>query len=61
MARGSSVLVCTHITGFASEVCDRLGVIHRGRLLAQGTLSELLAQTSADDLEEAFVRIIGGA
>jgi len=61
LAKGSSVLVCTHITGFASEVCDRLGVIHRGRLLAQGSLSELLALTSAEDLEEAFVRIIGGA
>jgi len=36
-------------------------VIHRGRLLAQGSLSELLALTSAEDLEEAFVRIIGGA
>lgn len=56
----SAVLLCTHITTFASEVCDRLGIIHRGRLLVQGSLRELLDQASTDDLEEAFVRIIGG-
>ncbi len=61
LARGSAVLVCTHITGFAAEVCDRLGIIHRGRLLVTGTHDELLAHAGAEDLEDAFVRIIGGA
>jgi ABC-2 type transport system ATP-binding protein len=60
LSRSSAVLVCTHITGFASEVCDRLAIIHKGRLLAQGSLRELLDRASTDDLEEAFVRIIGG-
>ena len=59
LAEGSAVLVCTHVTGFAAEVGDRLGIIHKGVMLAEGPLGDLLARTGADDLEEAFVRIIG--
>ncbi len=59
LAKGSAVLVCTHVTGFAAEIGDRLGIIHKGVLLAEGTLEELLAIAGADNLEEAFIRIIG--
>lgn len=38
---GGAVLVCTHTLAFAEAVCDRVGVIRRGRLLAEGDLVAL--------------------
>jgi len=40
-------------------MCDRVAIIHRGRLQAVGTPAALIAQTGAADLEETFVRIVG--
>jgi ABC-type multidrug transport system ATPase subunit len=61
LARGSAVLVCTHVTSFAAEVADRIAIMHDGSILAMGTLGELKAATGADDLEEAFVRTVEGS
>ncbi len=40
-------------------MCDRIAIIHRGRLQAVGTPAALIARTGAADLEEAFVRVVG--
>jgi ABC-2 type transport system ATP-binding protein len=58
LARDTAVLVCTHVTSFAAEISDRLAIMHEGSILATGTLADLRDRTGADDLEEAFVRIV---
>jgi len=56
---GRCVLVSTHLMGEAQRLCDRVAIIHRGRLQATGTPAELIARTGVRSLEEAFVRIVG--
>ena len=56
---GRCVLLSTHLMGEAQRLCDRVAIIHEGRLQAVGTPADLIAQTGAADLEEAFVRIVG--
>lgn len=60
LAATSAVLICTHVTGFAEEVSDRLAIMHDGVILTTGTLTELKVATGAGDLEEAFVRTVEG-
>ena len=60
LARDAAILVCTHVTGFAEEVSDRLAIMHDGVILTTGTLTELKVATGAGDLEEAFVRTVEG-
>jgi ABC-type Na+ transport system ATPase subunit NatA len=45
------------------ELCDRAGIIHQGRLVAEGAIDELRRESGAATLEEAFFRLItrGGA
>ncbi|MBO5198612.1 MAG: ABC transporter ATP-binding protein [Lachnospiraceae bacterium] len=52
--RGKLVIVSTHIMSEAEKLCDRIGIIINGRKAAEGTLDEILAQTGASDLEDAF-------
>jgi len=40
--RGRAVLLCSHLLAEVEDVCDRIGIIDRGRMLAEGRLSELL-------------------
>jgi sodium transport system ATP-binding protein len=56
---GRCVLVSTHLMDEAQRLCDRVAVIHKGRLQALGTPAELATQTETSSLEEAFVRIVG--
>jgi len=58
--RGGSVIVSTHMLDTAEKLCDRLGVMHHGRLAAVGTLEDLrgAAQTGSHaTLEEVFLRL----
>lgn len=59
--RGKTVIYSTHVMAEAAKLCDTIGIIHRGRLLAEGTLAELLARFERPDLEEAFVAAVGEA
>jgi sodium transport system ATP-binding protein len=56
---GRCVLISTHLMDEAQRLCDRVAIVHRGRLQALGTPAELAAQTGASTLEEAFVRVVG--
>jgi ABC-2 type transport system ATP-binding protein len=60
LATDAAVLVCTHVTGFAEEVSDRLAIMHDGVIITEGTLMEIRVATGAKDLEEAFVRTVEG-
>ena len=60
--RGKAVVFSTHYLAEAELLCDRIGLLHRGRMLASGTPAALRA--SADDapsLEEAFLRLVGAS
>ena len=58
--RGKTVIFSTHVMNEAEKLCDRIGIIHNGRLLAEGTLAELRTQRNQTDLEEIFVQVVGG-
>ena len=58
--RGKTVIYSTHVMSEAEKLCDVIGIIHGGRLQAEGTRAELLARTGEPDLEEAFVKIVRG-
>lgn len=51
---GKVVIISTHIMSEAEKLCDRVGIIIDGAKVAEGTVDELLAQTGAQDLEDAF-------
>jgi sodium transport system ATP-binding protein len=56
--RGKTVIFSTHVMSEAEKLCDTIGIIHNGKLLAEGSLSELRARCGLDDLEEIFVRMV---
>ncbi|MGA0531173.1 ABC transporter ATP-binding protein [Hansschlegelia sp. KR7-227] len=55
---GIGVLWATHLVD-EIEVADKVVVLHRGRVMADGTVPELRARTGADDVGAAFLRIVG--
>jgi sodium transport system ATP-binding protein len=55
---GKTVVFSTHVMAEVEKVCDRVGIIHRGELLAEGTLPELRARFGIEDLEELFVKVV---
>ena len=57
-AEGTTIIVSSHVMDEA-ERTDRLGLVQRGRLLAEGTVAELLALGGSDRLEDAFLRLAG--
>ncbi|MFN3682859.1 MAG: ABC transporter ATP-binding protein [Fimbriimonadaceae bacterium] len=54
-----TVLYSTHAMHEAQRLCRRAIVIHGGRLVAEGSVEELIRATGAPDLERAFLRLIG--
>ena len=57
---GIAVLMSTHITSVAADIADSIGIIHKGHLIAQGTVKQLLLDTGTDNLEDAFVEVVDG-
>jgi sodium transport system ATP-binding protein len=57
--QGHCVLFSSHVMQEVAALCDRIVVIARGRVVADGTPGELRARTGKEGLEEAFVSIIG--
>ena len=60
--RGGTVLMSTHTLDTVEEMCDRIGIISGGKILACGTMTEVREQTAGGDarLEELFLRLTGG-
>ncbi len=56
---GGAVLFSTHIMEVAEQVCTRIGIIDKGRVIAEGTLSQLRNKTEGegDTLEEVFLKL----
>jgi ABC-2 type transport system ATP-binding protein len=61
--RGGTVLMSTHTLEVAEAMCDRIGIIQDGNIVACGSMEELRQQTAAGDvsLEELFLKLTGGA
>jgi sodium transport system ATP-binding protein len=55
---GKTVIFSTHIMSEVQKLCDIIGIIDDGRLLAEGTLAELRQRFGDQDLEEIFVKVV---
>jgi ABC-2 type transport system ATP-binding protein/sodium transport system ATP-binding protein len=53
---GKAAIVSTHRLDEAERLCDRFGLLHRGRMMHEGTLAELQAATGLATLTEMFLR-----
>ena len=58
---GRTVILTTHILEVAERLADRIGIIHRGRLIAEGTFTELRANHHEASLEDVFLETIRAA
>jgi len=56
---GHSVILSTHIMQEVAALCDRIIIIAKGRIAANGTAEELLQESGCESLEDAFVHLIG--
>lgn len=55
--RGTAIMLSTHDLATAQEVCHRVGIIHKGRLLAEGSATELRTVLATPSLEAAFLTL----
>ena len=59
--RGTTILMSTHVLEIAERMCDRIGIINEGKLIAEGTMSELRLQAKGQQsLEDIFLDLTGG-
>lgn len=56
--QGKCIVFSTHIMREAEKLCDRIAIMHRGHILAEGNLEQLEAEHHESDLEELFFRLI---
>ena len=56
---GQSVVLSTHIMQEVAALCDRIVIIAKGEVAADGTPEELLERSGRESLEDAFVKLIG--
>jgi len=59
---GKTIFMSTHTLEIAEQVCDRIGIISHGELIAEGTMEELrgIAREKDANLEEIFLKLTGG-
>jgi len=60
--RGGTVLMSTHTLEVAEAMCDRIAIVHHGRLAASGTMADLRRETASEGLtlEQLFLKLTGG-
>src|SRR3972149_830912 len=57
--QGKTVIFSTHLMEEASKLCDRIAIIHKGKILIIGSLKELQEKTGEKELENIFVKLVG--
>ena len=57
--KGKTIILTTHYMEEAQELCDRVGIIDHGKLIALGTPKQLMDKFQAKDLEEVFIELTG--
>jgi sodium transport system ATP-binding protein len=58
-AEGKTIILSSHTMSEVEKLCDRIGIIHKGKLAAQGTIAELTQQHNGKTLEEVFIELAG--
>ncbi|TFG33168.1 ABC transporter ATP-binding protein [Candidatus Thorarchaeota archaeon] len=59
--RGNTILMSTHVLEIAERMCDRIGIINNGQMIAEGTMDELrLKAKGQQSLEDIFLDLTGG-
>ncbi len=56
---GNSVLFSTHVLSVAEQLCDRIAILKKGKLIFQGSLAELKSQYPDKDLETIYLEMAG--
>lgn len=56
----TTFFICTHMTDFAEDVCEVIGILNQGILNTLGSPSEIVNQVGGNDLEDAYLKIVGG-
>ncbi|HPE53991.1 MAG TPA: ABC transporter ATP-binding protein, partial [Mesotoga sp.] len=59
---GSTIFMTTHVLEIAEKMCDRIGIINKGKLISEGTMNELRRKAGADEretLENLFLQLTG--
>lgn len=56
--QGKCIIFSTHIMREVEKLCDRVAIIHKGRILAMGTIPELTSRYNQPDIEEVFFDLI---
>ncbi len=57
--QGKTIILTTHYMEEAEELCDRVGIIDHGKLIAIGTPKDLIAKNGVKNLEEVFIELTG--
>jgi sodium transport system ATP-binding protein len=58
-ARGRAIIFSTHYMSEAEQLCDRVGLLHKGDLFAVDSKAALCARTDTPDLRGAFLKLVG--
>jgi len=56
---GKTIVLSSHIMSEVEKLCDRIGIIHKGKLLDVGTIDEFKKKYRQDSLEEIFIQLVG--
>jgi|UniRef100_A0A7V3RFI2 ABC-2 type transport system ATP-binding protein len=56
---GSAIFMTTHVLEIAEKMCDRIGIIKDGTIVAEGSLSELRSKSGQQSLEDIFLNLTG--
>jgi len=57
--QGKTVILTTHYMEEAEELCDRVGIIDRGKVIVLGSPRELILSNDVNNLEEVFIKLTG--
>lgn len=58
VAQGATIFLTSHVLEVVERLCDRVAIIHQGRLVVEGAMEEL--RSGEETLEDLFVRVVGG-
>ncbi|HPT78631.1 MAG TPA: ATP-binding cassette domain-containing protein [Candidatus Atribacteria bacterium] len=56
---GKTIVLSSHNMNEVEKLCDRIGIIHKGRLVATGSIPQLLEEHGGSSLEEVFMKLVG--
>ncbi len=56
----TTFFICTHMTSFAQDICDVIGILNEGELVTVGPPDAVVEAANAHSLEDAYLKIVGG-